>query len=332
MLERSTVLFTRLVMAFTFGCAKKEPVKIYKTVSVDSYLIENPGEKKVKYVPKGRVKRGEYVIVNEEKDVNGKKYTNVTIEGVTTTGWLNESYLKNGKLESVTVIKDDDLYLRPNVKSAKTGVVKAGQVAFKIEENNEFVLIQYPGKEAYILKTSLGDASMIVRTVNIAGLGKATVAASSQYLSTEGKETSFDPRNAFDGRVQTAWCEGRNNDNGIGEYIILTFEKPVVLTKVSIVNGYANSEDSYKNNNRAALIKVVSGNGPEVVIDLVDNNLDYQTSDIELYGMSFKFVISKVYTGSMSDTCISEIRLEGRSDFAPESEYGEDDYEEEGQE
>ena len=326
MLKRVIVLFTVLTMAFAIGCGKKkEPVKAYKTIAVDSYLVENPGEKKLIYVPKGKVKRGEYVIVNEERDVNGKKYVNVTIDGVTTRGWLDATYLKEGRLESVTVIKDDDLYLRPNIKSEKIGTVKAGQVAFRIEENNEFVLIQYPGKEAYILKSSLGDASMVIRTITNAGLGKATVAASSQYISSEGKETSFDPRNAFDGKLQTAWSEGKSNDEGTGEFIILTFEKPVVLTRVSVVNGYANTEESYKNNSRVASLKVISGNGQEVAIDLVDNNLDYQSSDMELYGSSFKFMINKTYSGKMSDTCISEIRLEGRSDFAGDNEYGDGD-------
>jgi hypothetical protein len=323
MLKRVTVLFTVLIMAFAIGCGKKEPAKAYKTVAVDSYLVENPGEKKLVFVPKGKIKRGEYVIVNEERDVNGKKFINVTIDGVTTKGWVDAANLKEGKLESVTVIKDDDLYLRPNLKSEKTGTVKAGQVAFKIEENNEFVLIQFPGKEAYILKGSLGDASMVIRTITIVGLGKATVAASSQFLSSEGKEASFDPRNAFDGKLQTAWSEGKSNDEGIGEFIILTFEKPVVLTQVGVVNGYANTEESYKNNSRVASLKVISGNGQEVVIDLVDNNLDFQNSGMELYGTSFKFMINKTYSGKMSDTCISEIKLEGRTDFATDDEYGE---------
>ncbi len=327
MLTRVTALLTVLVMAFAAGCAKKEPARAYMTVSADSYLVENPGEKKPVYVPKGKLKRGEYVIVNEERDVNGKKFINVTIEGVTTRGWLDASYLKEGKLGSVTVIKDDDLYLRPNIKSEKVGAVKAGQVAFRIEENNDFVLIQFPGKEAYILKTSLGEASMVIRTITITGLGKATVAASSQYLPGEGKETSFDPRNVFDGKIQTAWCEGKYNDEGVGEFIILTFEKPVVLTSVAIVNGYAGSEDLYKNNSRVASLKVVSGNGAETVIELADDNRDFQSSGMELYGTSFKFIINRVYSGKISDTCISEIKLEGRTDFAPDSEYADEDQE-----
>lgn len=319
LIKRILVSLTVLALAFTMSCGKKEPEKIFKTVSTDSYLIENPGEKKIIYVTNGKVKRGEYLIFNEEKDINGKKYFNVTVEGVSTKGWIDSANVKDGKLESVTVIKDDDLYMRPNSKSEKAGTVKAGQVAFKLEDNGEFVKIQYPWKEAYILKSSLGDASMIVRAITVPGLGKATIAASSQYLPSEGKETMYDPRNAFDGKLSTAWCEGKNNDDGIGEYIILNFDKPVVLTSVSVVNGYASSEDAYKGNNRVASLKIVSGNGQEFMVELVDGNLDYQRSEMELFGQSFKFIINKVYSGKMSDTCIGEIKLEGRTDFATDT-------------
>ncbi len=314
-----------LALAFSISCGKKEPEKVFKTVAVDSYLVEDPAAKKPVNVPNGKVKRGEYVIFNEERDFSGKKYLNVSIEGVSTKGWILAANVKDGKLQSVTVIKDEDLYARPNIKSEKTGTVKAGQVAFKIEEANEFVLIQFPGKEAYILKSSLGDASMVVRTITIPGLGKATISASSQFLSSEGKETLYDPRNAFDGKLNTSWCEGKRDDDGIGEYIILSFENPVVLTNVAVVNGYAASDETYTGNNRVASLKVVSSNGYEQVIELVDSNLDYQRTDMNLYGSTFKFMINKVYKGKVSDTCISEIKLEGRTDFDSGEGYSEGD-------
>ncbi len=311
-LKKVLTSFVVLMLMFTIAC-KKEPVTVFKTVITDSYLITNPGEKKPINVSNGKVKRGEYLILNEEKDFNGKKYFNVTIDGVTTKGWISNESTKDGKLQSVTVTKDEDLYTRPNLKSDKSGTVKAGQVAFQLEESGEFVLIQYPGKEAYILKTSLGDASKVLKTISISGAGKATISASSQYLSGEGKETLYDPRNAFDGKLQTSWCEGKNGDDGIGEYIILTFEDNVVLTGLSIVNGSASSEDSYNNNNRVATLKISSDEG-ESIIDLVDNNLDFQTSGpLELYGRTFKFIINSVHKGKVSDTCISEIKVEAHT-------------------
>lgn len=321
--KKILVSILALSLAVTVSCGKKEPEKVYKTVTADSNLVENPGEKKPVNVANGKVKRGEYVVVNEEKDFNGKKFVNVTIEGVTTKGWIDAASLRDGKIVSVTVIRDDDLYTRPNLKSEKAGTVKAGQVAFKIEEANEFILIQFPGKEAYILKTSTGDAGMVIRTIVIPGLGKATISASSQYLAGEGKETQYDPRNAFDGKLQTAWCEGKNNDDGTGEYIILTFEQPVVIYNISVVNGYASSEDSYRNNNRVSSLRVEQitvddyFQHDERTMELVDNNLDYQKADMNLYGYSFKFIINGVHKGKVSDTCISEIKIDG-GQYTPE--------------
>src|SRR5512145_419479 len=130
-MKRVLVSFIVLALAFTVSCGKKAD-KAFKTIAVDSYLIENPGEKKAVNVANGKVKRGEYVIVNEEKDFGGKKFINVTIEGVSTKGWIDAANVKDGKLVSVTVVKDEDLYTRPNLKSEKAGTVKAGQVAFKL--------------------------------------------------------------------------------------------------------------------------------------------------------------------------------------------------------
>jgi len=312
-LKKILVSLTVLSMIAAVSCKKKEPEKVFKTVTADTYLVQNPGEKKAINVTNGKVKRGEYLVLGEEKDFNGKKFFNVTIEGVSTKGWIDSEKVRDGKLQSVTVTKDEDLYIRPNLKSDKAGTVKAGQVAFKLEESGEFVLIQFPGKEAYILKTSLGDAGMVLKTISIAGAGKATISASSQYLPGEGKETLYDPRNAFDGKLQTSWCEGKTNDDGVGEYITLTFDDYVVITGVSVVNGSASSEESYNNNNRVATLKIASEDSSHV-INLVDNNLDYQSGEpFEIYGRTFRFIINSVHKGKVSDTCISEIKIEAHT-------------------
>lgn len=301
-------------LACAFACMLVACGKM-KTVTTDSYLIENPGEKKPVYVQNGKVKRGEYVKVKEEKIANGAKFFLVEIEGVTTKGWLEEKVLKDGKLESVTVITDSPLYSRPNLKSEKAGQVAAGQVAFKIEEKDSFVLINYPGKEAYIEKANLGEGSMVVKTVTFPGLGKATVSATSQFSFGEGKELEFDPRNLFDGSLQTAWCEGKPDD-GIGEYVQVTFPQTVQLTGIDIVNGWAKGEEYYKQNGRVAELKIVSNTDQEAVVTLTDENYDYQHSDISVGGTSFKFIINKVHKGKDPDTCISEIKLQGTSTAA----------------
>ncbi|HEX8931536.1 MAG TPA: hypothetical protein VF810_00095 [Patescibacteria group bacterium] len=293
------------LLAFAVACTKT------KTVMQDTALIENPAEKKITYTVNGKIKRGEYVIVKEEKDFNGKKYVLVQIDGVSTKGWIDDALLKEGKLESVTIINDADIYSRPNKKSDITGKVRAGQIAFKMEEKEGFILIQYPGKEGYVLKENIGTIEMIKKSISIPGIGNATVAASSQFSFGEGREMEFDPRNLFDGSLQTAWSEGKRSDTGIGEYVTITFEQPIVLTSIGVVNGWTKSEEFYKQNGRVAQLKVVSNYGPELMIDLNDNILDYQTTESHITGTSFKFIINKVYEGKDSDTCMSEIKLQG---------------------
>jgi hypothetical protein len=292
------------VIAF-ISCSK------VKTVTETTDLVENPGDKKLVKVANGKVKRGEYVKALEEKFISGKKFLLVQIEGVTTKGWISESNLKDGKLVSVTIIKDADLFARPNLKSDKTGSIKAGQVAFKIEEKDNFLLVQIPGKEGYIKKSDTGDAAAVVKTVAISGIGKAVVSASSQLISSEGKELEYDPMNLFDGKLQTCWCEGKTNDDGIGEFATIKFDDFITITKISIVNGFTSSEQTYKNNNRVAGLRIVSDDGKEVSIDLADNVLDFQPNDVNITGRSFKFIISKVHKGKISDTCMSEIKIEG---------------------
>lgn len=305
-LKRIPMFILMAVIAASFiACSKTS------TVLNDVTLVENPGEKKAVYVPNGKIKRGEYVTVKEEKMVDGKRFLKVQIEGVSTTGWMDATMIREGKFESVTVTVDSDLYSRPNLKSDKNGRVSAGQVAFKLEEKDNFYLIQYPGKEAYILKSNVGAGDMVVRTISIPGIGKATVSASSQFSFGEGKELQFDPRNVFDGNLQTCWSEGKTGDTGIGEYIMLNFEQTIKLSEISVVNGWTKSEETYNVNTRVAQLKVVSNNGQEALIDLNDNVMDYQSSNIELVGSSFKFIINKVYAGKDSDTCISEIKIQG---------------------
>lgn len=299
-----------LLLALSLGaCGKK-----MKTVTTDMWLMETPVKEKPTWVQNGKVKRGEYVKMEEERIVDGVKFFHVQVEGVTTKGWISEQFVKDGKLQSVTVIIDSDLYMRPNEKSDKTGRVAAGQVAFKIEEKDKYVLINYPGTEAYVLKTNLGSGTQVVKTITLPGLGTATVSASSQYLSGEGKELEFDPRNLFDGNLQTAWCEGKTGDDGIGEYVQLNFPYYVDITEIAVVNGWTKSETLYKQNGRIQELKVAAfgamGEATQL-LNLMDENYDYQPTGVMLNGTGFKFSISKVYKGTDPDTCMGEIRLTG---------------------
>ncbi len=290
----------------------------FLTVLNDGSLIEDPGAKSFKYVSNSRVKRGEYLTILEEKTFNGVKYFNAKIDLVSTKGWISEKSVKPGVLKSVTVQSDADIYSRPSEKSDKIGTVKSGQVAFLLEESGDFALIQYPWREAYVKKSVLGNSGFIVKNVSIPGIGTVTVTSSSQLVSTEGGEMAFDPRNAFDGSLQTAWSEGKTDGPGIGESISVNLPQYMRITSVSIVNGSTRSEESYKNNARVAKLKISTNDGKEAIIDLEDGVMDYQTRDVDLTGNSVKFEISDVYKGDkFSDTCISEIKIEAKAEEVP---------------
>lgn len=295
--------------------------KKYATILVDVALVESPGVAKPKWVPNSLLKRGEFVIIKDEKDVGGKTYALVQIEDVDTIGWLDKRWIHEGKLESYTVVNDSDLYTRPNKRSPKRGRVLSGQHAFMFEEKEKFALIQYPGVEAYIsveniAKTATTNQQNIEKVITIPGLGKARVYSSSQYKNGEGKEMEFDVRNLFDGSLQTAWCEAAAGD-GIGEWVQIVFEQPVNIKKISVVSGWTKSEEMYKINGRPARLRYeYTAMGPEPnptgQLELQNENYDYQPTEVNLMvGGGIKFIIDSVYNGRDKDTCISEIKLEG---------------------
>ena len=314
-MKKLVIFLTALTMIAAVSCKNKdaESGKIFKTVAEDSTLITNPDDQKPIVVANGKVKRGEYLILEEEGSFNGKKYFRVTIEGVKTNGWINSANVKDGKLKSITVIQDEVLYTRPNIKSDKAGTIKAGQVVFKLEESGEFALIQISvGKEAYIAKSSLGDAEDVVKTVSIPGLGKAVITASSQRIPSEGKETWFDPRNAFDGNSKTAW--GAGND-GVGESITITLENPVSISSISIINGYTWDENNYYSNHRIESLKITSDTGGSAELNFDDNDMEYQTRDCEpnISGKTFTFIINSVYKGKWNGCYISGLKIKANA-------------------
>jgi len=291
------------------SCAK------YKTVAENTALVENPGEKKVVNVENGKVSRGEYVKVVEEKDFDGKTFIKVQLEGVDTRGWLERKYLLDGKLTSMYITADADMFARPTVKSEKTGRARGGQQVLILKDAGEFSQVSISGKEAFIQKTFIGPQEAVVRTVAIPGIGNAKVRCSSYLITASSGELKYDPRNCFDRSIQTAWVEGKSGDDGIGEWVSIQFDEPVNLTGIEVVNGFAANENWYKANNRVASLRIEAENRT-IDWDFSDDNYDYQAVTPEdgvlnLHGSTFKFIITKVHKGKVPDTVIGEIKLAG---------------------
>jgi len=303
--------FSLLAMAIALGsiaCSKKP-----YTVIKDTALIQNPDDKKPAKVAGGDLKRGEHVFLSEEKNFGGKKFLMVQIDKVSTKGWIDATMVIPGKIESATVLRDTDFFSRPSLKSPKTGKVKAGVVIFVLGHEEQFAKVQYPGGEGYIEKANLGDANSVVRSVNLVGIGSAIVSATSTYKSSEGKEDEFDVRNAFDGALKSGWCEGKDG-NGVGESVMVALPKPLKLDTVSIVNGLAMSEATYKNNNRVSQLTIIGSDQGQVTLNFDDGVIDYQernlSSDI-VQGGTFTFRIEGVHAGKANDTCLGDIKITG---------------------
>lgn len=304
----------------------------FMTVIIDGWLMEEPEVKKIKWVKNAKLKRSEIVELIEEKKFEKHTYTLVKIDDTEITGWIRSNRLYAGILETVTISSDAKVYMRPNEKSDTVGrPIKAGISAFILEDKDEFIKIQIPGREGYILKSNISTRSneFIIKNVNIEGLGKAIVDCSSQLITGTGKELYYDVRNAFDGKFETTWAEGKDGEKGVGEWISLAFDNYINISSVGIVNGYAKSEELYYANVRIAQIRITSDNGSERVIDLEDDVLDFQNFEINITGKHFKFQILKIYDSGIkySDASISEIKLSGA--IVTEEEYEEEEYEEE---
>jgi hypothetical protein len=297
------VLFS--VIAFA-SCGKKA------TALIDVGLTENPGDKT--YVKGGLVKRGEFLSILEERVVDGKKYYQVQIKDVSTKGWIPEKWIKDGELKEIVIISDADLLMRPSENSPKYNFrARAGQTAFEVGKNGDFLEIQFPALgqgTAFVKKDVIGSAADVKRQLTIPGLGKASISASSQFKRTGGTENEFDPRNLFDGSLQTAWCEGADGI-GEGESITLFFDNPVTINKAEMVNGWTKGEAFYVQNGRIKKFRISSDYGSSADVELQDSNYDYQGSDISISGSRITITLDSIYKGTDPDTCISEIRLTG---------------------
>ena len=81
----------------------------------------------------------------------------------------------------------------------------------------------------------------------------SSIRASSTLKPSAG--VRYDPGNLLDGRAKTAWVEGVQDD-GVGEWIEVTFRPGVELYGVAMLNGYGQSEKTFKENGRVSAVEV----------------------------------------------------------------------------
>ena len=105
-------------------------------------------------------------------------------------------------------------------------------------------------------------------------------------------------QNAFDNDPSTSFVE--NTDNNLMEIRFLGL--PVLINKIALINGYAQNEMLYMNNNR---IKKIRSLNTEII--LKDNFLSYQFIDTN---GSASFYVLDIFKGNRyNDTCLAEINI-----------------------
>ncbi len=127
----------------------------------------------------------------------------------------------------------------------------------------------------------------------------------SSSLASKGTQT-YNAKNLLDRDTSTAWCEGVKG-NGEGETILLDLGSLQKVKGIELINGYAKSEKSYRENNRVQKLKLEFSDGSSLEM----NDFNTRKKFKEPIHTSFiKLTILSVERGAKyQDTCISDLRL-----------------------
>lgn len=133
--------------------------------------------------------------------------------------------------------------------------------------------------------------------------------ASSSTLSD--KQNRYITANLSDG-ADTSWCEGKEDD-GIGEWIRITFDQNCRMDQIFAVNGYGES-GFWQKNNRIKELKISTDREQVTLVTLPDTKEKQSVKlPAPVEGRIFTFTIISVYPGTKyKDTCMTELAF---SDF-----------------
>lgn len=131
----------------------------------------------------------------------------------------------------------------------------------------------------------------------------------SSTLAPQGRY-SYEVARMMDGSESTAWVEGKKGQ-GIGEWIVVAYDKPQEPRQIDISNGLGKNKDVYSKNSRVKEIEVRFSNGQTRRFMLADNAREQR---LGLGGspqtMWVQIKILSVYPGwKYQDTAISELRV-----------------------
>lgn len=291
---------------------KKGKLAVPGFAIIPTVAYDKPGTEDRKAV--ARLARGESFRLIREKEVDGKKYSQVGIAGLDEVAWVPSGDIFIGEKIILTALNETKIYDRPDRNRRTVGTLPVGKKGYQVDEEGDFVKFNiWKGQEHWVLRETVGQGDVKVQPeVAIQGFGTATLDATSWVDSdVVGREHVYSPEQAFDGSFSTSWQTSKNG--GVGESMTITFDRTYDYVNVELVNGFAKSEELYNQNNRITNVNLVCFNPHDSTsgsANLEDNIMDYQHVGSCNGVSAIRLEVTGVSKGSKwEDAAISEIRL-----------------------
>ncbi|XOK64932.1 NADase-type glycan-binding domain-containing protein [Paenibacillus elgii] len=120
------------------------------------------------------------------------------------------------------------------------------------------------------------------------------------------KKISYNANQLTDGNTKTGWCEGIKGD-GIGETVTFEFGEHREVSGIDLINGLAQSLQTFKANNRVKSLKAEFSDGSSEILNASFVQMNF---DKKVKTSFIKLTILEVEKGDKySDTCMSEVRV-----------------------
>jgi len=134
-------------------------------------------------------------------------------------------------------------------------------------------------------------------------------------VASSNASQKYNATNLYDS-TSASWIEGKSDD-GIGESVVLTFEKPTTVEYIEVKNGFGNLAYFYSNNRVKDCEVVLDDDESTRTKVTLDDTPVVQNVLLEKYDRLYsklKLTILSTYKGSSSgnDTCLEEISVNGK--------------------
>ncbi|WP_054971812.1 discoidin domain-containing protein [Paenibacillus sp. A3] len=127
----------------------------------------------------------------------------------------------------------------------------------------------------------------------------------SSTLPDENK-ISYNANQLTDGKTKTGWCEGVKGD-GIGETVTLELGELREVSGIDLINGLAQSLQTFKANNRIKSLKAEFSDGSSEILNASFVQMNFSKKVTTSF---IKLTILEVEKGDKySDTCMSEVKV-----------------------